>query len=204
MSKHLYTLHHLIRNMQKKDMVYRQLLLTPETTQLELSKKLKISLSTVNNAIQPLRNMGAVSVKPRKLRVEDKEKLLLYWASINDLLDHVIYKTRVDTNVGQIEKSMPPKILFTAYSGYKLRYKDVPADYSEIYVYTTQKGLDSLLRRFPKNKKVPNLFVLEADSHLLKVSKNNIVTDHQMFVDLWNLPEWYAKEFVIKLKERIL
>jgi hypothetical protein len=190
--------------MQKKEMVYRQLLLTPETTQLELSKKLKISLSTVNNAIQPLRNMGAVSVKPRKMRVVDKEKLLLYWASVNILIGLVLYKTRVDMTVSQIEKSMPPNILFTAYSGYKLRFKDVPADYSEVYIYATKKSLGTLKRRFPENKKAPNLFVLLPDSHLVKVSKNNIVTDHQMFVDLWNLPEWYAKEFVVRLKERIL
>jgi hypothetical protein len=148
--------------------------------------------------------MGAVSVSQRKLRVLDKEKLLLYWASVNNLPDHILYKTRVEMPISQIEKSMPPKVLFTAYSGYKLRYKDVPADYSEVYVYAYGKDLDSVIRRFPESKKVPNLFILEADSHLVKVSKNNIVPDHQLFVDLWNLPEWYAKEFVIKLKERIL
>ncbi|UCE38085.1 MAG: winged helix-turn-helix domain-containing protein [Thermoplasmata archaeon] len=190
--------------MKKKELIYRQLLLNPETTQLELSKTLRISLSTVNNAIQPLRSMGAIQVSLRKLRVVDKEKLLLFWASIKNLQNHLLYKTRVEMPVDQLEKNMPPKILFTAYTGYKFRYKDVPADYSEVYVYTYGKGLDSITARFPESEKVPNLFVLEADKHLVQVSKNNIVPDYQIFVDLWNLPEWYAKEFIIKLKERIL
>ena len=51
---------------------------------------------------------------------------------------------------------------------------------------------------------MPNLFVLEADEHLLKVSEKGIVPDCQLFVDLWNLLEWYAKEFTTKLRERIL
>jgi DNA-binding transcriptional regulator YhcF (GntR family) len=190
--------------MQKKEIIYRQLLLNPETTQLELSKTLKVSLSTVNNAIQPLRRMGAVRVSLRKLRVVDKEKLLLFWASIKKLQDHLIYKTRVDIPIDQIEKNMPPEVLFTAYTGFRFRYKDVPADYSEVYVYAYGKGLDSIKARFPESEKVPNLFIFKADEHLLQVSNDNIVPDYQIFVDLWNLPEWYAKEFIIKLKEKIL
>ena len=190
--------------MRKKEIIYRQLLLNPETTQLELSKTLKVSLSTVNNAIQPLRRMGAVKVSLRRLRVVDKEKLLLFWASIKKLHDQILYKTRADMPIDQIEKNMPPEVLFTAYTGYKFRYKDVPADYSEVYVYSSEQGLDSIKSRFLESEKVPNLFILKADEHLLQVSKDNIVPDYQIFVDLWNLPEWYAKDFIIKLKERIL
>jgi hypothetical protein len=190
--------------MQKKEIVYRQLLSNPETTQLELAKILNVSLSTVNNAILPLRGMGAVQVNTRKLRVIDKEKLLLFWASIRNLQNDIIYHTRVDLPVNQIEKNMPSKVLFTAYSGYKFRHKDVPADYSEVYIYTYDLGLDSIKSRYPESGKRANLFVLKADKQLVKVSEKGIVPDHQIFVDLWNLPEWYAKEFVIKLKERLL
>jgi len=77
--------------MKKKELIYRQLLLNPETTQLELAKTLKISLSTVNNAIQPLRDLGAVQVSTRKLRVIDKEKLVLFWASIRRIQKDIIY-----------------------------------------------------------------------------------------------------------------
>ncbi|UCF07449.1 MAG: winged helix-turn-helix domain-containing protein [Thermoplasmata archaeon] len=190
--------------MEKKELVYRQLFLKPETTQLELSQVLGISLSTVNNAIKPLRGMGAVHVGKRRLRVTDREKLLLYWASARTLHDDIIYRTRVELPVKKIEKSVPSDIIFTAYSGYRLRYKEVPADYSEVYIYSSQKELDSVKMRFHESEKVPNLFVLEADEHLLAVTGEGVVPDCQLFVDLWNLSEWYAKEFVIRLRERIL
>jgi len=106
--------------------------------------------------------------------------------------------------VTQIEKIMPPRVLFSAYSGYKFRYKDVPADYSEVYVYATSKGIQSIKIRCPESKKTPNLFVLECDEKLILISEGNIVPDEQLFVDIWNLPEWYAKEFVTKLKDKIL
>jgi len=114
--------------MKKKDMIYRQLLLHPETSQLEVAKTLHISLSTVNNAIKPLRGLGGVQVSNRKLRLIDKEKVLLFWASIRRLQNDLLYSTRVELPANQIEKLMPPQILFTAYSGYKFRYKEVPAD----------------------------------------------------------------------------
>jgi hypothetical protein len=190
--------------MRKSELVYRQLLLMPETTQLELSRTLGISLSTVNAALRPLRGMGAVRVGQRKLSVVDREKLLLYWASVRNLRNDLCYSTRFEAPVDRIEKSMPPDVLFTAYSGYKFRHGDVPADYSEVYVYGRKEGLESVEKRFPASKKTPNLFVLETDGHLVEVSKNNIVPDAQLFVDLWNLPEWYAKEFVTRLRERIM
>ena len=129
---------------------------------------------------------------------------MLNFLHIIKLQDHILYKTRVDLPVDQIEKNMPPEVLFTAYTGYKFRFKDVPADYSEVYVYASGRGLDALKTRFPESVKVPNLFILKADEHLIQASRNNIVPDCQIFVDLWNLPEWYAKEFIINLKERIL
>ncbi len=190
--------------MQKKDLVYRYLLLHPETTQLEIAKSLQVSLSTINNAIKPLRGLGAVQVGLRKLRVIDREKILLFWACVRRLYSDILYSTRVDLPVNQIEKLMPPGILFTAYSGYKFRYGDVPADYSEIYVYIMENDLRSIISRFRENTKKPNLFVLRGDEQLFLISENSIVPDEQLFVDLWNLHEWYAKEFVIRLKERIL
>ena len=190
--------------MKKKDIIYRQLLLHPDTSQLEIAKTLKISLSTVNNAIGPLRGLGGVRVSTRSLKLIDKEKVLLFWASIRRLHSDLSFSTRVEMPVNQIEKQMPPQVLFTAYSGYKFRYKDVPADYSEIYIYASTKDMDAITDRFPQNPKKHNLFVLKSDEHLKQNSNRNIVPDEQLFVDLWNLPEWYAKEFVIKLKERIL
>lgn len=49
--------------------------------------------------------------------------------------------------------------------------------------------------------KYENLIVLKADSWLAKLGK--ITPDVQTYVDLWNLSEWYAKDFLKALKEKM-
>jgi len=54
-------------------------------TQLELSKKLGISLSIVNSAVKKLNSIGAVKINQRSLDVVDVKKILYFWASIRNL-----------------------------------------------------------------------------------------------------------------------
>lgn len=194
--------------MKKAELVYREILKgfmegkKARFTQLELAKGLKISLSTVNNALRPLRKMGAVRVKRRSFEVVNVRKILYYWASTRNLEKDIIYKTRVEVRgtVAEIEKGMPPGVVFAAYSAYKFRFKDAPADYSEVYVYCSNDDLKELMMRFPQKAKkaiVPNLFVLRKDF------ENNKMPLTHIFVDLWNLKEWYAKDFLKSLEERL-
>jgi len=193
--------------MKKKEWVYREALYTimelkeKKLTQLSLAQKLKISLSTVNNALRPLVKMGAVDVTGMGFRVTDEEKLAAYWASIRDLEKDIEYQTRVDAPVSDIEKSMPPDVTYTAYSGYKFKFGDVPADYSEVYIYASP-DMHEIKARFPELKGPPNLFVLVADPQLARVSKESIAPSCQLYVDLWNLKEWYAKDFLKTLERR--
>jgi len=92
---------------------------------------------------------------------------------------------------------MPNDIIFTAYGGYKFLFKDVPADYSEVYIY----GDVDIKKRFPLEKGTPNLFVLKKDSIIERYGKHTTIAN--TFVDLWNLREWYAKEFVKALEVRL-
>jgi len=87
---------------------------------------------------------------------------------------------------------MPKDTVFAAYSAYKFHFKDVPADYSEVYVYDD----DEVKKRFSPNKNTPNIFVLKKDA-------NCDMTLANIFVDLWNLSEWYAKDFLNAMEERI-
>jgi hypothetical protein len=193
--------------MKKKEWVYREALYTimelkeKKLTQLSLAPKLKISLSTVNNALRPLVKMGAVDVTGMGFRVTDEEKLAAYWASIRDLEKDIKYQTRVDAPVSDIEKNMPPGIIYTAYSGYKFKFGDVPADYSEVYIYASP-DMHEIKARFPELKGPPNLFVLVADPQLISISKESIAPSCQLYVDLWNLKEWYAKDFLKALERR--
>lgn len=183
--------------MKKGIMICLQLLKNRETTQAEVSRELNVSLSTVNRTVKKLEKMGAAEVKKRGLKVTDPEKVLMYLANIRNPHKDVEYKTRADKTVQEIEKSMPAGTQFTAYTAYKFKYEDVPADYSEVYVYANEEALERIKERFPPEEGPPNLFVLGEE-------KNVKVTDPLIFADLWNMKEWYAKEFLEGLRDRIL
>lgn len=163
-------------------------------TQAEIATALKISLSTVNAAIAHIRKMNAVRVKLRSFEVADAKKILYYWASIRNIGKDIVYATRADMPADKIEKSMPAGIIYAAYSAYKIKLKDVPADYSEIYVYADEKQAEKIKKRFPPSKSRPNVFVMKAPGKM---------TIANIFVDLWNMKEWYAREFVKEAEERI-
>ncbi len=188
--------------MKNLELVYREILYNAiekknrTLTQSSIAKTLGISLSIVNSAVQKLSAIGAVEIKQRLFRVVDVKKILYYWASIRNLQKDIIYSTRVEMPVKEIEKQMPDDVVFGAYSAHKFLFKDVPADYSEVYVY----GDETLQERFPENKGVPNLFILKIDKTINKYGKTT--TTANTFVDLWNLKEWYAKEFIKSMEER--
>ncbi len=188
--------------MKKIELVYREILYNAmekknrRLTQLYLSNALKISLSTVNLALKPLDRMNAIKIKRMCFDITDIKKILYYWASIRNIERDILYRTRVEMPVREIERLMPNDVIFTGYSAYKLKFDDVPADYSEVYIY----GSEDIQKRFEKNDKNPNLFVLkrnDADKY------GKIVTLGNMFVDLWNLKEWYAKDFLKALEAKI-
>lgn len=167
-------------------------------TQAGLSRELKLSLSAVNSAVKTLERIGALEIRQRSFLVLDLKKILYYWASIRNLPRDLIYATRVEAPVREIEKMLPDNnIIYTAYSAYKLKFKEVPADYSEVYVY----GEESIKERFPERKGPPNFFVLKKDCSLNKYGKTTTLA--HTFVDLWNLKEWYAKEFVKAWEEKM-
>ncbi len=187
--------------MKRIEEVYRELLYQSmenkknTMTQSYLADALGLSLSVANLALKPLRKMNSIKVKKRSFDVIDTRKILYYWASARDLEKDIIYGTRVDKPVKQIESEMPADVIYGAYSAYKFRFNDVPADYSEVYIYADD--VSEIKKRFPQNNKVPNLFVLKKDKNLKEM------TLAMLFVDLWNLKEWYAKDFLKSLEGRL-
>jgi len=193
--------------MTKKEIIWREILFQAienkktEFTQKELAQKYGFSLSTVFNALKIPRQVSAVEGK-RGFRVRDIEKFLYLWTTFRKLKKDIIYQTNVSKNVREIEGEMPPNIIFGAFSAFVKKYEEAPADYDKVYIYLKKGDLEELKRRFPPKKGYLNLIVLEADPWLEKFGK--ITPDCQAFVDLWNLPEWYAKDFLNSLKDRIL
>jgi len=193
--------------MKRAETVYREILYRVieekerKLTQSELSKKLEISLSIVNSTVRKLSELGAVKILQRSFSVIDIKKALYFWASIRNLKKDIIFSGRIDLSVRDIERSMPNDIIYTAYSAYKFRFKDVPADYSEIYIYASDDGIKNIKKRLVIKENIrPNLFVLKKDN---LISKYKEIPIAQIFVDLWNLREWYAKEFVDALEKKI-
>ena len=96
---------------------------------------------------------------------------------------------------------MPADVVYGAFTAYKFKFKDVPADYSEAYVYGSDEMVDDIKKRFPESKNVPNLFVLKKDDLMEAYGKTTTLA--QTFVDLWNMKEWYAKDFLTALEDKI-
>lgn len=172
-----------------------------EFTQKDLAVKFGFSLSTVFNALKAPRATGAIKVTGRNFRIIDIEKLLYLWATVRNIKKDIIYRVRVDLPPMEIEGQMPPAIIYGAYSAYRLKFNEAPADYDKVYVYAD--NLDGIKKRFPSVKtENQNLFVLRADEFLKNYG--NISPLAQIFADLWNLPDWYAKDFQAAAKEKIL
>jgi DNA-binding transcriptional MocR family regulator len=195
--------------MTKKEVIWREILFSAlkknktNFTQKELAQKYGFSLSTVFNALKIPRSSGIIQAGGRGFNILDSEKFLYLWATLRKMKKDILYKTRIEKPVRQIEGEMPPGVIFGAFSAYVKRYKDAPADYDQVYVYAQKSQLAEIKRRFPAQKGRENLIVLLADPWL-KAFSAGITPNCQTFVDLWNISEWFAKDFLEALKQKLL
>jgi len=193
--------------MTKKEVIWREILFQAmekkktEFTQKELAEKYGFSLSTVFNALKVPRNVGALEGK-RGFKIRDIEKFLHLWATFRNLKKDIIYQTNVSESVREIEGEAPPFVIFGAYGAFLKKHKEAPADYDKVYFYSGENKIEEIKIRFPEQRGYLNLIILKADPWLK--SFGVITPDCQTFVDLWNLPEWYAKDFLDALKDKIL
>ena len=191
--------------MTKKEIIWREILYQGlekkkrQFTQKELRALFGFSLSTIFNALKAPRKIGAVKVTGRYFILQDLEKLLYLWGTQRNLKKDIIYTTHLRASVFEIEGMMPPAVVYGAYSAYRRTFKDIPADYDKVYVYA--QNINKIKKRFPPKRGYENLIVLKADPFLRKYGR--ITTKAQTFVDLWNLPEWYARDFYLALGNKI-
>ncbi|MEK7202890.1 MAG: hypothetical protein AAB653_01060 [Patescibacteria group bacterium] len=192
--------------MLKKEIIWREILFQAiekkkmQFRQKDLAEKFGFSLSTVFNALKIPRSAGAIDVKGRFFRVIDIEKFLAIWGANRNFKKEIIYKTHVALPILKLEAKMPKSAVYTACSAYRLKFKDAPADYDKVYVYV--KNLKEIKNKFPPQKGYENLIVLKADNLLKDYGRFPPIA--QVYVDLWNLKEWYAHDFLKALKNKIL
>ena len=191
--------------MLKKEIIWREILnqffekKIRRFTQKELAAKFSFSLSTVFNALRVPRESEAIKVKGRYFEIYDAEKFLNIWATFRNIKKDFIYKTHARGGVKEIEGFVPPGSVFTAYSAYRKKFNEAPADYDRVYIYS--ENLAEVKKRFPPQKGYENLIVLKPDNFLKNFGL--IVPLSQLYVDLWNLPEWYAYDFLKALRQKL-
>ena len=190
--------------MFKIEYVWRELLdrviekRNPDFTITELARKFFLSTSVVNHALIPLRDLNIVRVNKTSSKVVDWERLLFFWETRRNLKKDIIYSTFSPLPVYDREGLMPSEVISTGFTSFRYLLNKTPADYDHIYFYSNK--IEKITKRFPNNKRPSNIFILRPDPYLLKSKKLGLA---QLFVDLWNLPEWYAREFQLETLTRI-
>lgn len=193
--------------MKKIEIIWRELLFQAidkknrQFTQKALAEKFGFSTSTVFQALQIPRQMGACRVTGRFFILEDPKKLLYHWASVRNLQKEIILRERVNLPIMEVEGLMPADVIFGSFSAARHILGEAAADYDQVWVYVEGSKLQKIKERFDFTKGIPNLFVLESDKFLL--SYGQITTLAQTFVDLWNNPSWQAKDFTKDLETKI-
>lgn len=191
--------------MLKKEIIWREILFqaleknTYNFQQKELAEKFGYSLSTVFNALKTPRDINAVEVSGKGFRLVNPEKLLLLWATRKNMSKEIIYRTYVGETPAKIESYMPPDVVWAAFSAYKFRFNETPSDYGQVYVYA--ENPEEIKKRFPPKKGPENLLVLKPDPLYKSYGASGTIA--QTFVDIWNTNEWYSKEFLEKLKQKL-
>ena len=171
-------------------------------TQKAISEHFGYSLSTVNLAIKEAESVGAIKMSGKFFTVSDVKKLLYFWATHRNLTRDIIYKTWVDEPISEIEGLIPDGAIFACYTSAREILKEAPSDYSKVYFYFDENQLETVKKRFPPTKSLDaNLFVLKAYSWQKDYGLTASLP--QSFVDLWNLSDWYAKDFLEALERKI-
>jgi hypothetical protein len=194
--------------MRKIEIIWHHLLYKALTakrykwTQQELAEDFHYSLSTVHYALKVPSQMGIVRKTARFFVLEDFDKLLYYWASVRKLEKDLIYSTHLDEPIREIEGLVLPQGIYAGYSAATLILEEPPADYSKVYFYYPREDMEKVRERFPLNPTRPaNVFVLERHPAMSRYGQ--LTTIPQTFVDIWNLGDWYSRDFTQALEKKI-
>ncbi|OWP57159.1 MAG: hypothetical protein B2I17_01915 [Thermoplasmatales archaeon B_DKE] len=176
--------------------------------QKRISQILRVSIGLVNKTVARLEQIGAMSKTGRKYSVTAFKKVLLLWSSLRNLQRDIVYMTRVNLPVRKIERDLPDGSILSAYSALNYMFNEAPADYSEVWAYIPENILPEVKTRFPPNNLPSNLYILKSDTLLLENARRfskgmSLVSVPQLYVDLWNIPSWYSKEYIALLEKKI-
>jgi len=170
-------------------------------TQAGLAKLFQYSTSTINLALVKPTAIGAVRKSGKFFVVADVLKLLYLAATIRNLAKDIIYQTRSALSIHELEGLAPPTAIYGGYSAASQILIEPPADYSTLYLYLDPNYLTELKSRYPYVKSGPTHIIILKKPTYLPIP-NHTPLSHT-FIDIWNMPEWYARDFTQALEDKI-
>lgn len=176
-------------------------------TQEGIAQNFGYSLSTIHHALQIPTELGAIRKETKFFVLEDYKKLLYYWASVRNFSRDIIDRVFLEETMQAIEGLAIPESIFACYSAARFHLGEAPADYAKTYWYIQEADLEKARRRFAtaseskREKREPNVFFLKMPAVMARYGKTTTLP--QTFVDIWNLRDWYAKDFCKALEEKI-
>ncbi|MEM3434291.1 MAG: hypothetical protein QXP27_08980 [Candidatus Methanomethyliaceae archaeon] len=191
--------------MTNKELIWRYLLVESRQRQQwrwqqkEVAAMLGFAPGTVHRALFVPRRAGAVAVESRGFRIRDWKKFLLIWAVFRNMSQDRIWQARLKLPPDRVEGQMIPEARFSGASGFKFRYNYIAADYDEVLIYLDEGYLDKLKYRFSSHWArfgETTITVLKPDRLL-----GDIVPPEQIYVDLWQMSQWWASEFIKALEQ---
>lgn len=192
--------------MKKIEFIWREILYqtlekrVARFEQKQLAAQFHISTSTVHAALLPLRDLGAIDIGGRGFSVIDYEKILYHWANHRKINRDITARLSVSLPVSEIEGFMPADAIPAVYSAFTETFRTPPADYDAVWFYHPDP--ETVKKRFASQSSngKPNCFILHPDPFLTQYPTLPL---SQLFIDLWQMHDWYAKEFIKRLKEHI-
>jgi len=170
-------------------------------TQQELARSLGLSASQVHAALDVPRRAGAVAVDGRGFTLNDWKKLLVIWAVFRDWRRDVLWDASFAASASEIEGEMVPEAVFSGPSALKFARDIAPADYDRVIVYLPQADLPRLQERLAplEDRRGPTrLTVLSPDPR-----QPAPLPLEQVYVDVWQLPDWWAAEYLRYIMEAL-
>ena len=172
-------------------------------TQQTLARDFGYALSTVHHALRVPAEIGAVRKESKFFVLQDFWKLLYYAASMRMLERDILSAIHSPLSVREIEGLALPESIYGGYTAAKHILGEPPADYAKVYFYVAIKDLPAFQRRFPKHadKRVANVYALSMPPALARYGPVTPLV--QTYIDIWNLRDWYARDFIKALEHRI-
>jgi len=171
-------------------------------TQSALALDFGFSISTINLALKKPTAIGAIRKSGKFFVVADAQKLLYLASTIRNLSKDIIYQTKSEMPIHALEGLAPASAIFGGYTAAShLLGGEPPADYSSLYLYCDPICLEEVSIRYPSSK-TGSTQVIVLRKPIYSPTPNTTSLPHT-FVDIWNMRDWYARDFTIALEEKI-